>query len=92
MLVKIVMTARHRSWSVADAKAQLSTVIECALTDGPQTITRYGKAAVVVVAAEQWSRRAPRKGNLAEFFSTSPLRGSGIDLDRRREPPRKLEL
>jgi prevent-host-death family protein len=30
-------------WSVAEAKARFSEMIERALTDGPQTITRKGK-------------------------------------------------
>lgn len=37
-----------RPWTVAKAKAQLSQVIEQALTAGPQTITRNGRNAVVV--------------------------------------------
>jgi hypothetical protein len=33
-----------------------------------------------------------RKGTLAEFFAESPLRGSGIDLDRRRDYGREIKL
>jgi Antitoxin Phd_YefM, type II toxin-antitoxin system len=33
----------HAMWSVAEAKARFSEMIERALTDGPQTITRKGK-------------------------------------------------
>ncbi len=62
-------------WSESEAKAKINEVIDLAQSKGPQTITRNGRAAVVVVAANEWQRRKPRKGNLAEFFAASPLRG-----------------
>ena len=63
------------TWSVADAKAKFSEVLDKAETEGPQTITRHGRAAAIVVAAKEWRRKANRGGNLAEFFAASPLRG-----------------
>ncbi|WP_395019304.1 type II toxin-antitoxin system Phd/YefM family antitoxin [Dongia sp.] len=80
------------SWTVAEAKAKFSEVVEKARTDGPQTITRHGRTAVVVVAAEEWDRKTRRTGNLAEFFAASPLRGSGIKITRRKDRARKVEL
>ena len=64
-------------WTVAQAKARLSEVIERAMADGPQTITRHGKTAVVVVDASEWTRRMERKGTLADFLAASPLRDAG---------------
>ena len=80
------------TWSVADAKARLSEVIDRALSDGPQTITRKGRRAVVVVSAEEWERKARRRGNLAEFFAASPLRDSGLEIERTTDGPRAIEL
>jgi len=80
------------SWSVAEAKAKLSAVIDRALTEGPQTIARKGRAAVVVVSAEEWERKTRRVGNLAEFFAASPLKGTGLALARRKAHARKLDL
>jgi prevent-host-death family protein len=71
-----------QNWTVAEAKARLSQVIELAKSEGPQTITRHGREAVVVVAAEEWARKTKRKGSLAEFFAASPLRGSGLKVKR----------
>ena len=79
-------------WSVAEAKAKFSEVIERAKHEGPQTVTKNGRDAVVVVSAEEWKRASVRKGNLADFFHNSPLRGSGIDLERDKTPPRDIEL
>lgn len=64
-----------QTWTVADAKAKFSEVLDKAETEGPQRITRHGRTAAIVVAAKEWRRKANRKGNLAEFFAASPLRG-----------------
>ena len=68
------------AWTVAEAKAKFSEVIEKAKSEGPQTITRNGRRAAVLVAAEEWERKTKRKGTLADFFAASPLRGSGIKI------------
>ena len=80
------------TWTLAEAKARLSEVVDEALARGPQTITRHGRKAAVVVAAEEWERKTKRVGTLAEFLAASPLRGSGLKLRRRKDKPRKLEL
>lgn len=69
-------------WTVAEAKAKFSEVLDRALSDGPQTITRNGKTTAVIVSAEEWARRVKREGTLAEFFANSPLRGSGLETER----------
>ena len=73
---------RH-SWTVADAKAQFSAVIDQALAKGPQTITRRGRETAIVVSFAEWSQRSRRSGSLAEFLAVSPLRGSGLTPSRR---------
>ena len=79
-------------WTVAEAKAKFSEVIERAISEGPQTITRKGRTAAVLVGAEEWQRKTHRVGNLAEFFATSPLRGSGLKVRRLKQRPRKINL
>ena len=69
-------------WTVANAKARLSEVIDRALSEGPQSITRRGRNTVIVVSAEEWERKTRRTGNLAEFFAQSPLRQSGLEVER----------
>jgi len=79
------------TWTVAEAKAKFSELVDSARASGPQTITRNGRTAVVVVSAEEWERKTLRRGNLAEFFAESPLRGSGLDVPRTRDGPREFE-
>jgi prevent-host-death family protein len=80
------------TWTVAEAKAKFSEMIERARSEGPQIITRNGRTAVVVVAATEWERKTKRTGNLAEFFAASPLRGSGVKIRRLKDRPRKVDL
>jgi prevent-host-death family protein len=79
-------------WTVAEAKAKFSEIIERAMSEGPQTITRNGHTAAVVVGAEEWQRKTKRVGNLAEFFAASPLRGSGLKVRRLKGRFRKIDL
>jgi prevent-host-death family protein len=81
-----------KKWSVAEAKAKFSEVVDLAQSHGPQTVTRNGRTAVVIVAAEEWERKNKRRGSLAEFFAASPLRESQLTLGRPRDRPRKVDL
>jgi prevent-host-death family protein len=80
------------TWTVAEAKAKFSEVIERAMADGPQTITRNGRTAAVIVGADEWQRKTKRVGNLAEFFAQSPLRESGLKIRRIKDRPSKINL
>jgi len=80
------------TWTVAQAKAKFSELIDRAQSGGPQTITRKGRTAAVIVAPEEWDRKTRRTGNLAEFFAASPLRRSGLKVKRLKDGPRKVEL
>jgi prevent-host-death family protein len=87
------MTPRpSAAWPIADAKARLSEVVDRAIDAGPQVITRYGRPTAVLVSTEEWNRKARRKGNLAEFFAASPLRGSNIKIQRSKDRPRNIDL
>lgn len=75
------------TWTLANAKARLSEVIDRAQT-GPQVITRHSKPNAVVVSVEEWARKTMRKGTLAEFLLASPLRGADLELGRVHDTPR----
>lgn len=96
MTIMVIMTSQMAThgpeWPVADAKAHFSEMIDRALSEGPQVVTRKGKRTVVVVPVDEWDRRSRRQGNLAEFFAASPLRGSELKTERAREAPRKVTL
>lgn len=81
-------------WQLQDAKARFSEVFRLARARGPQRVTRHGREAVVIVAAEDYERLARRqaRGSLVDFFAASPLAGSGIHLDRVPDFGRPLKL
>jgi prevent-host-death family protein len=84
--------AHEHRWSVAEAKARLSELLDHALKDGPQAITRRGREIAVVVSTEEWHRKTSRSGSLAEFLAASPLHGSDLDIERVDAPARDAAL
>lgn len=91
-MTTMTITQKSKVWTIADAKAHFSEVVESALKKGPQVITRHGRRAVVVVAAEEWESKTRRQGTLADFFAASPLRDSGLEIERPQDVPRELDL
>jgi prevent-host-death family protein len=91
-VVAVSDIAHEHSWSVAQAKARLSELLDHALNDGPQAITRRGREIAVVVSTEEWHRKMSRSGSLAEFLAESPLRGSDLDIERVDAPARDAVL
>ena len=86
--------AGTHTWTVAQAKAKLSEVIDKARNQGPQLLTRNGKDAVVVVDAAQWEliQKREKRGSFADFLLASPLRGSGLEATRLPGGVRKQDL
>lgn len=82
----------EQNWTVAEAKAKFSELIETARVRGPQTITKNGRTAAIVVSPDEWQRKTERIGTLADFFAASPLRKSGLKIDRAKQPPRPIKL
>jgi antitoxin Phd len=82
-------------WQLQTAKARFSEVFRKARSEGPQWITRQGKEAVVVLPAEEFEklkRRRKQPKSLVQFFAESPLAGSGIDLERKPDYGRSVDL
>lgn len=69
-------------WALQDAKNRFSEVVTKALTEGPQTVTRHGRDAVVVVSAEEYRQAVKTRPSLAQALLNSPLRGAALDLSR----------
>ena len=71
-----------RNWQLKDAKNRLSEVIEKALEDGPQVITRRGVETAVVLSYADYRKLLAGRKTLSEFFQESPLAGVDLDLSR----------
>ncbi len=83
----------HHTWSVQDAKNRFSEVVEAARRK-PQTVTKHGKPAVVIVAADEYERlhkleqlKAP---SFAELLLAMP-RGD-VEFERIKAMPRDVDF
>jgi antitoxin Phd len=81
------------SWSLQNAKNRFSEVVEAARKT-PQTVTKHGKPAVVVLAADEYERlrtlqrlKAP---SLAELLLAMPQ--GEIEFERLKTKPRTVAL
>jgi prevent-host-death family protein len=88
------MTVRIKGdWQLQDAKANLSQVVNRALEDGPQRITRHGRAAAVLLSERDFDRLVSRKrGSLVEFLAKSPLQGLEIPDRDHTDVGREIDL
>ena len=81
-------------WPLQKAKNEFSKVVDRALTEGPQTVTRHGKPVVVISAIEgapgRTRNRAASKALLA-LLRSCPADLSRI-LVRDRSVPRTADL
>ena len=79
-------------WALQDAKNRFSEVVDHALREGPQTITRRGKETAVVVSVEDFQRLTADRRSLVSFFRNSPLTGVELDLERPDDYGREIVL
>ncbi len=75
-------------WQIQEAKNKLSEVINRALEQGPQLITRWGKNTAVVISYHDYEKLRASRDKLSEFFRASPLAESDIELECDQSPPR----
>jgi antitoxin Phd len=71
-------------WTLQDAKNRFSAVVEAALAGVPQEVTRRGKPAVVVIAAEDYARLRETAGNgrgsFIDYLKSMPVLGDDDDF------------
>ncbi len=68
------------AWQLQDAKNRFSRVVEEAIHEGPQTVTRRGEPVVVIVSIETWERLSGTRPGLKEYLRQGGL--DGLDLSR----------
>ena len=75
------------SWPVQDAKARFSELLDRCLSEGPQTVTKRGIEAAVLVPAREWRRMK----QLARPSLKELLLGDGPRFELDLPPRRKLK-
>lgn len=81
-----------KKWKLQDAKNHFSEVVENAMHDGPQEVTKRGAHAVVILSYEKYQELIKPKDDLVSFFKKSPLRGLELDFERVKDNPREIEF
>ena len=60
------------TWQLQEAKARFSEVVDSAVNDGPQIITRRGIKTAVVVPFAEWERSRMHRHSLLEALQSGP--------------------
>ncbi len=79
------------AWQLQEAKQRLSRLVQQALDDGPQVVTRHGEPVVVVLSAQEYRRLTGAEPDFVEFLLSSPDL-SALELERAEDLPRDVEL
>lgn len=72
----------ENEWQLQEAKNKLSEVINLALSNGPQLITRRGEKTAVLLSYNEYEKLCKAQGRLSEFFRESPLAGSSVNREK----------
>jgi prevent-host-death family protein len=84
-----------KRWQLQEAKNRLSEVVDLALQEGPQTVTRHGKEVVVIVDKQEFERRRRSRrarGTIVPFLRGLAFRATRIALERSKDVDRHLDL
>jgi antitoxin Phd len=82
----------NKTWQLHDAKNKFSKMVNCAITQGAQIVTRRGKKVVVIMSFEEYNHLQRQNGNLAQFLLASPFPGSDLNIERNKSKLRTIEV
>ena len=80
------------TWQLQEAKNKLSELVEKAVNDGPQVITKRGIETAIVLSYQDYRKMVAGQKKLSQFFRESPLVGVDLDLTRDTSPIRDVTL
>jgi prevent-host-death family protein len=86
------MNHHSRVWSLQEAKAKLSEVVKRAQTEGPQTLTVHGKAAVLITNQAAPKPAAPSVDDIVAAFQACPAKDFEIPRVRTNGRFRDVDL
>ena len=80
------------TWQLQTAKQKFSELVDRALAEGPQIVTRRGREVVVVVGIDEYRRLRGRKRDFKQFLLEGPPYFDDLEIERSTEPSRPVEL
>ena len=78
-------------WKLAEAKNRFSELVNKALLEGPQLVSRR-EDRVVVISENEYQHLTGQKPNFIEFLLEGNLDLEGVDFKRDKSQPRKIDL
>jgi antitoxin Phd len=78
-------------WQLQSAKQKFSEVVERAIAEGPQVVTRRGRAVVVVLAIDAYRCLSEGGHDFKRFLLEAPD-FERLELERSAETGRSIEL
>jgi antitoxin Phd len=82
----------RQTWQLQEAKNRFSEVVEEALQHGPQTVTRHGREAVVILSYEEYTKLKPQQTNLLQALQIPQEYRVDLKIERSQELPRNIDL
>lgn len=80
----------QNTWQLQRAKAEFSKLIDTSIQKGPQTVTRHGRPAAVVMSTAEYRQLTGRQRNFKAFLRRAPLHQ--LRLTRSRDRGRRVDL
>lgn len=80
-----------QSWQIQEAKSHFSEVVELAITQGAQMVTRRGHEVAVIMSLKDYEQISGKNNNLLDTLMNAP-KGEALDISRSNEPVRELAL
>lgn len=72
----------EKQWQLQEAKNKFSEVVDKAIDEGAQVITRRGIEVAIVLSYAEYRQMIASKKKISEFFRESPLVEEDLNLSR----------
>jgi prevent-host-death family protein len=79
------------TWQVQTAKQRFSELVERAVNEGPQIVTKHGREAVVVLDVREYRRLLGVPMDFKEFLMSMPPTDD-LELERSKDVGRDIDL
>lgn len=79
------------AWQVQTAKQRFSELVERAVNEGPQIVTKHGRETVVVIDVREYRRLRGTPMDFKEFLMSIP-KGEPLEIERSQDPGREIEF
>lgn len=72
----------EKQWQLQEAKNKFSEVVDKAINEGAQVITKRGVEVAIILSYTEYRQMIASKKKISEFFRESPLVEEDLDFSR----------